>query len=72
MSNTEKPVIREVAGIVGLMVAYLPAVEYGGAHFKQLERDKIKALKRRKGNFDEHVWISQKGKELFNVVVKEF
>ena len=40
--------IRQVAGLVGLMVAYAPAVEYTGIHFKSLERDKIKALKRSK------------------------
>ena len=29
--------IREVARLVGLMVAYAPATEYGGAHIKRLE-----------------------------------
>ena len=59
----ELPIIREVAGLVGLLVAYTPAVEYAGAHFKALERDKIRALKRAKGNFNDYMWISVKGKE---------
>ena len=54
--------IREVAGLVGLMVAYSPAVEYAGVHFKTLERDKIKALKRSKGNFEDYMWLSPGGK----------
>lgn len=53
--------IRQVAGLIGLMVAYAPAVEYGGIHFKCLERDKIKALKRSKGNFEDIMWISERG-----------
>ena len=32
----EKTSVREVAGLVGLMTAYSPAVEYGGAHIKNL------------------------------------
>ena len=43
------------------MVAFSPAVEYAGVHFKQLERDNIMALKRSKGNFDEKMWISEEG-----------
>ena len=59
--NENEHKIREVAGLVGLMVAYTPAVEYAGVHFKTLERDKIKALKRSKGNFEEKMWISTGG-----------
>ena len=58
--KTEKPIIRDVAGLVGVMVAYSPAVEYAGAHFKHLEKDKIKALKRAKGNFEDRMWLSEK------------
>ena len=46
---------------MGLMVAYSPAVEYAGVHFKTLERDKIKALKRSKGNFEDTMWVSEGG-----------
>ena len=56
------PIIRDVAGLVGLMVAYSPAVEYSGVHFKTLEKDKIKALKRSKGDFEENMWISEGGR----------
>ena len=59
--DTEQPSVRDVAGLVGMMVAYSPAVEYAGVHFKNLEKDKIKALKRCKGNFDRSMWISHEG-----------
>ena len=36
-----EPSIREVAGLIGLMVAYTPGIEYSGVHFKALESDKI-------------------------------
>ena len=35
-----------------MTVAYAPALEYMGIHFKSLERDRIKALKGSKGNFE--------------------
>lgn len=54
-----RPTIRQVAGLIGLMVAYLPAVKYGGAYIKGLEIDKNLALKRQRGNFDAKMSISQ-------------
>ena len=40
---------------MGLIVAYSPGVEYAGIHLKSIERDKIKSLKRNKGNFEENM-----------------
>ena len=54
--------IREVAGLVGLMISYLPAFHYAGAHVKNLEKDKIEALKSSKGDFNATMVISQNGK----------
>ena len=56
-----EPSIREVAGLIGLMVGYTPGIEYSGAHFKALESDKIRALRRTKGDFDSQMWISEEG-----------
>ena len=58
-----RKVIRDVAILVGLMVAYSPGVNLGFAHFKTLERNKIDALARVRGNFDETMWISDGGRE---------
>ena len=54
--------IREVAGLIGLMISYLPAFHYAAAHVKNLEKDKIEALKLSRGNFNVTMRISQKGK----------
>ena len=48
--------------LVGLMVSYSAGVHLGKAHYKSLEKDKIEALARNKGNFDGEMWISIQGK----------
>lgn len=59
LSSCKKPTIRVVAGLIGLMVAYLPAIPYGSAYVKMLEINKNKALKEYRGNFDVKMIISQ-------------
>ena len=49
--------IRQVAALLGLMVAYTPAVLYGGAHLKALEVAKNEALKLARGNFEHSMII---------------
>ncbi|XP_045139142.1 uncharacterized protein LOC123520690 [Portunus trituberculatus] len=44
--------IREVARVIGLLVAAMPAVELGKLHYRKLEVGKIAALKQEHGNFD--------------------
>ena len=50
--NNKSVVIRDVASLLGTMVAYTPGVEYGLLHYRNLERNKIKALRDNAGNFD--------------------
>ena len=59
----EVSTIREVAGLVGLMIAFTTAFDYAGIHVKALEMDKIRALKHARGNFDDFMAISKEGKE---------
>ena len=47
----DMPSIRAVAQIIGMMVACFPVVEYGQLFYRQLEIDKIAALKLHKGDF---------------------
>ena len=64
--------IRDVAGLIGLMIACTPGVEYGAAHCKAIERDKIKALWRAKGDFEQLMWLSSEGKtDIHTLVVVE-
>ncbi len=50
--------IRQVAGVIGKMVAAFPAVEYGPLHYRNMEIDKTAALKANKGHFDRPMNIS--------------
>ena len=54
--------IREIAGLVGLMIAYAVALDFGAAHIKLLEIEKNVALKANKGNFDAMMTLSDKVK----------
>lgn len=58
LRSVKRPSIRQVAGLIGLMVAYNPGVKYAGAYIKTLEIEKNKALKRSQGNFDAKMAIS--------------
>ena len=55
--------IREVASAVGLMVAYSEGADLGTLHYRQLEKDKIEALKDNFGNFNKFMTVSQEGKQ---------
>ena len=44
--------IREVAGLIGLMIAYSPAFDYSLIHVKNIEREKIEALGKSRGSFE--------------------
>ena len=56
--NEEFPVIRTVARLLGKFSTSFPAVQFGRLHYRALERDKIEALKFKKGNFDKKMTIS--------------
>ena len=51
---------RELARILGNIVASFPAVTFGPLHYRHLERDKIRGLKYHKGNFEGKISSSAK------------
>ena len=55
--------IRDLASFIGTVVATFPAVHYGPLYYRELEFDKICALKMNKGNFDAFTTLSAKAKE---------
>ena len=61
--NEEFPVIPTVASLLGKFSSSFPAVQFGRLHYRALERDKIEALKFKKGNFDKKMTISSAGKD---------
>ena len=52
--------IRKLASIIGNLVSSFPAVPYGKLFYRNLELDKINALKFHRGNFDSCCVISSK------------
>ena len=53
-----KVTIRELAHVIGLLVSSLPGVQFGRLHYRQLEKDKSRALQLCKGNYDGPVTLS--------------
>ena len=49
---------RDAARPIGYMVSCLPAVQFGGIHYRALESDKIQALKLSKVNFNAPMALS--------------
>ena len=56
------PTIREVARVIGKIIAACPGNMYGLLHYRCLEKDKTIALKHNKGNFDKKMTLSAKAK----------
>ena len=54
--------IREVAGLIGLMTAFAQGFVYANSHIKSLEREKIEALARERGNFEGLMIVSADSK----------
>ena len=52
------PTIREVAQVVGLIIASFPGVMYGPLHFRITEGEKSKALEQNLGNFEAHMCLT--------------
>ena len=54
--------IREIARAVGLMVLSFPGVTYGPLRYRDLENDKITALKAHKWDYEKSVVLSEQAK----------
>lgn len=55
--------IRNVAKVIGILVASFSAVEFGKLHYREMEREKAGALKVNRGNYDASMHVSIKMKE---------
>lgn len=62
LKNKKKDKIREVAKVIGILVAAIPAVEIGKLHYRKLERTKIAALAKERGNFEKWMEITEEMK----------
>ena len=59
----ERPQIREVAPVVGLMVSCFPGVKHAPLFYRALENDKTDALKQTGWSHDEQMQISDLAKK---------
>ena len=57
--HDKSSVIRDVAKLLGYFSSSFVAVRFGKLHYRNLERDKIEALRLSKGNFDALMHISE-------------
>ena len=55
--------IRAVACLVGKLIACLPGSQFGALYYRNIERDKIQALRLQNGNFDKFMVISNLGRQ---------
>ena len=60
--DNQSPTIRIVAEVISLMVASFPGVMYGPLYYRQLEIEKVAALKQSKGSFDSVMNFSDKAR----------
>ena len=58
ISSHSRCIIRDVARVVGSLVAYCQGTKEGRLHYRNLERDKIMALRKQLGNFDGFMSLS--------------
>lgn len=61
--TTSRPSIRQVAMVIGKLVASFPAVQYGPLYYRKLESEKIQSLKSACGHFDRPMTLSLGAKE---------
>ena len=63
LSNLQ-PKIRDLASVIGSLVSLLPAMPFGKLYYRNLEKEKILALKAKKGNYNAK--LDKLGKEATN------
>ena len=49
--------IRELASLIGILVSTLPVVQFGPFYYRELERQKIQALRCNAGSFDAKTFV---------------
>ena len=58
----ERPLVREVASVVGVMISCFPGVKYAPLYYRSLENDKTDVLKQNGWNHDAHMHIYEQAK----------
>ena len=58
LSKKSYETIRKVARVLGLLVSTFSAVEYGRLHYRDIEKEKIQALRMSNGDFDSKMLVT--------------
>jgi hypothetical protein len=61
-SRRQKLTIQQLASLVGKLVATFPAARYGPLHYRDLERDKVRALQMHGGDFSKEMVLGPQAK----------
>ena len=61
--SKDSVVIRKVASVIGKIVSSLPGSLPGAIYYRNVEKDKDKALKRNKGNYEAKMTLSPQSRE---------
>ena len=59
LNKSKPPTIREVAKVIGKIVASFPGVMHGPVYYRALEKSKTQALREAKGNFEATMSLSK-------------
>ena len=70
LKNKRRTTIREVATVIGVLVASFQAVTFGRLFYRELEAAKIASLKHSKGNYDASIKITDAMKNDLNYWIK--
>ena len=62
LNKSKPPTIREVAKVIGKIVASFPGVMHGPLYYRALEKSKTQALREAKGNFEATMSLSKDAK----------
>ena len=57
------PAITELAQLVGTLVSFLPRVQFGQLHYRNLEIEKNLALRKHKGHYEAQLTLSSSAKD---------
>lgn len=60
LRGVQRPTIKMVARTVGMVVAAFPAASLGPLHYRQLEKDKVAAVRKSRGSFEGRMILSEK------------
>jgi hypothetical protein len=63
LARKVRPTIRNIAEVVGKMVASFPAVQYGQLHYRALELEKHFALRQSHGNFEAKTELNKEARK---------